>query len=317
MTTDRWQYSKVILILILVLLHIVLIISGNGSYGGADNITHFRIARYAFDYPHLFFDHWGKPVFTALVAPFTLVGYKAAQIFNVVTGALTIWLSYKILQENQIRTNPVLLFLIGFSPMYFLLMQSVLTEVLMSFFLVLAIWLTQKSKLWLAAIVLSFLPFIRTESILVWPVFVLFFLYRRNYLAVALLSAGSLFYSITGSFFTGDILWIINQMPYSVNNNLYGSGELLHFVKHTNEIIGFPFAIFLVIGIAVWAFKVFRKIDFTDDNFWLFVIVTGSWTVYFLAHSYVWWKGISSLGLIRVMAGIVPLVAITAALGVN
>ena len=41
---------------------IILAINTDGFYGGADNIQHFRLARGALKYPHLFLDLWGKPV---------------------------------------------------------------------------------------------------------------------------------------------------------------------------------------------------------------------------------------------------------------
>jgi multisubunit Na+/H+ antiporter MnhE subunit len=42
-------------------------------------------------------------------------------------------------------------------------------------------------------------------------------------------------------------------------------------------------------------------------------LIAGSFLAYFVAHSYVWWKGTgSSLGLERVIAGVCPLAALIA-----
>jgi hypothetical protein len=291
---------------------------GNGAYGGADNIAHFRIARFAFHYPRLFFDHWGKPVFTLLMAPAAQFGFKATQILNVIIGLATLFLSVQVLKNCEIRFNPAYLFFVAFAPMYFLLMQSCLTEVLLSFTLVLAIWLFQKDKFGLAAVLLSFLPFIRTEAVVVIPFFLTAFIWQKKYYTIPLLITGSLFYSITGYFVYGDLLWIIHQMPYSAGKSVYGHGGLFDFVRSYHEIIGRPFAIFLIPGTLVWSWQILKNFNPKTRNFWVFVLVTGSWMTYFAAHSFVWWKGTgSSLGLIRVMAGIIPLAAIPAVIGLN
>jgi hypothetical protein len=295
-----------------------LVFLGNGAYGGADNIAHFRIARYAFHYPRLFFDHWGKPVFTTLMAPAAQFGFKATQILNIIIGLVTIFLAMEILKKNVVRFNPAYLFFVAFAPMYFILMQSCLTEVLLSFALVLAIWLYLNDKSGLAAVLLSFLPFIRTESIVVIPFFMAAFIWERKFYTIPLLLVGSLFYSITGYFVYRDFLWIIHQMPYSAGTSIYGHGGLFDFVRSYNEIIGRPFALFLILGTLVWSWQILKNFSLRDKNFWFFILVMGSWMTYFAAHSYVWWKGTgSSLGLIRVMAGIIPLAAIPAVIGLN
>ena len=59
-----------------------------------------------------------------------------------------------------------------------------------------------------------------------------------------------------------------------------------------------------------WAYTFIKRKSLTDKDSVLFLLITGSWVVYFAAHSYVWWKGTGgSLGLIRVMGGIIPLAA--------
>ena len=307
----------VILIVLLVFFTLILFL-GNGAYGGADNIAHFSIARYAFEYPRLFFDHWGKPVFTLLMALPAQLGFKAAQWANLLVGLATIFLSADILKKSSVRFNPGYLFFIAFSPMYFLLMQSCLTEVLLSFFLMLAIWLFLSGNYGFAAIVLSFLPFVRTESVVVIPFFIAGFLWKRKYFTLPLLLTGSLLYTIAGYFIYQDLLWIIHQMPYDTGGSIYGHGGLFDFVTRYDEIFGLPFTIFLVAGLLIWSWQILKKPDLSSNGFWLFVLATGSWMTYFAAHSYVWWKGTGgSLGLIRVMAGIIPLAAFAALAGLN
>ena len=52
------------------LLYLCIVLLSTGVYGDADSYTHFQIAKYAFKYPYLLLNLWGKPVFTLLAAPF-------------------------------------------------------------------------------------------------------------------------------------------------------------------------------------------------------------------------------------------------------
>src|ERR1700751_4484090 len=54
-----------------------------GSHGGGDCYAHYKIAHYAFKYPRLFLDLWGKPVFTLLSSPFAQFGFIGIKIFNI------------------------------------------------------------------------------------------------------------------------------------------------------------------------------------------------------------------------------------------
>jgi len=129
------------------------------GYGGADNITHYQIAKYAFSRPELFLDLWGKPVFTTLLAPFTLFGFLTAKAFNLIVAVVTLWLSAKIAKRLFPGSELFVIVLIAFSPVYFQLAVSCLTEILFSFILVAAVYLFIQNRFVFSAVVLSFLPF--------------------------------------------------------------------------------------------------------------------------------------------------------------
>lgn len=282
------------------------------GYGGADNIAHYQIAKYAFKYPELFLDLWGKPVYTALLAPFAQLGYKIANSFNILAAVVTMLLSVKI--TNRIFPGKALfsVVLIAFAPVYFFLSVSCLTEVLFSLFLLTAVYFVVEKRFDLSAIILSFLPFIRSEGVIILPVFAIAFLLQRSYRSILFLAVGSLFYSLIGYFVFGDFLWIITQQPYSMGESIYGSGELFHFVKKSNFIFGIPLLVLICFGLVYWTFELIKKRNFRSDNAILFITIVGSWILYFAAHSYVWWKGTGgSLGLTRVIGGVIPLAVLT------
>jgi len=313
------KYNVLFLILTgIFLLQLVLIFCSIDFYGGADNITHFRIARYAWKYPTQFLDLWGKPVYTTLVFPFSLFGIQFARLFNVLVGLIAILFTIKTLRLYEENSTILPVVFIAFSPMYFLLMQSCMTEILFSLFLIVSFWLFFKERYCWAAVVLSFLPFVRSEGIVIFPLFLVALLLSKKYWAVPFLAVGSLFYTLVGYPHFQDWLWIIHQTPYSLGASVYGSGSLLHFIVESPKIFGEPFLIFLVIGLIAWTIKILKSFNPTAKPFLFYFLIAGSFVAFFAAHSYVWWKGTGgSLGLIRVIAGVVPLAAIIAVVGFN
>jgi ABC-type cobalt transport system substrate-binding protein len=296
----------------------ILVFFSEGFYGGSDSIAHFRISHFAFRYPHLFFDHWGKPVFTIASSLFSQIGFKGIQLYNIVSGLLTCFVTYKTVKILNERNALLVIVFVVFAPVYFILFFSGLTEITFSLILIIGVYLILKQKNILAALALSFLPFARTEGIVILVVFIFFFLIYRKYKSLPFFLTGFLFFSISGWAFHDDFLWVIYSMPYTGAQNIYGSGSLFHFVNSSPEIFGIPLVIVLIVGIISLGLKlVFKKeSDNQARNEFLYIFLP--FFAYFLAHSFVWWKGIGgSLGLTRVMAGILPLVAILGVKGYN
>jgi hypothetical protein len=299
-----------------ILLQVFLIIISESAYGygGADNIAHYQISRYSFKYPELLLDLWGKPVYTLLSAPFAQFGYNVAKIFNVMIAIFTLLISAKIAK----RLFPVLLssffvvLFIAFSPVYFLLAASCLTEVLFSFLLVAAVYLFIRKRFILAAVVLSFLPLVRSEGIVLFPVFAVALVLSRSYRSLPFLITGLVFYSVIGYFVYGEILWLISRQPYSMGESIYGSGSLFHFLKHSPSIFGIPLLILIFFGLIFWVSGLAKRFSLLNPDTILFILIAGSWITFFAAHSYVWWKGTGgSLGLTRVIGSVIPLAALT------
>ena len=320
--TNFWKaiekQSLYIAVSLIVIIQVYLLLFNGETYGGADNIQHFQIARYAFKYPELFLDLWGKPVYTGIIAPFAPLGYSVVKGINLLLAVCTLFLAGKLSRDLVQGTSLYTILLIAFSPVYFFLMITCLTEVLFSLVLVSAVYLFYKNKLAFSAIILSFIPFVRSEGLVLFPVFALAYFLRKAYGQILLLAVGTIFFSLIGFFAFGDLLWILHRFPYSMGDSVYGHGSLLHFVMNSNFIFGVPFLILLVLGLIYWLFQIFRKFSFKDENLILFIVITGSWLGYFVAHSYVWWKGTGgSLGLTRVIGAVIPLAALTAAKGIQ
>ena len=282
-----------------------------------DGLCHYRIARYGWFHPKLFFDHWGKPFFTLLTFPFAQFGFLGMKIFNVIGGILSAFFAYKIARELKMSNALLVIFFTLFAPIYIHLMNSALTEVLLGLFIVLTVYLFLKEKYLLSTILFSFMPFIRNEAIIFFPLIIVFLIINRKSKILPFLLTGFVLYSIAGYFVLGDILWVINKMPYTGASQVYGSGTFMHFMNKTKSIFGIPVTILAVVGMIIMAVslrKRYRNIQYYNEVLLILFPALG----YYFAHTVVWWLGIgSSGGNTKVMASIAPLIAILALKGFN
>jgi hypothetical protein len=312
-------FNNPILVLpILLIVHLVVLFVSETAHGGADMIGHYFISHYAFKYPYLLFDHWGKPFYTLLASPFALMGFVSARLFSILCGLFSVYFIMRILNGLGARLHWLAYLGFAFAPMFFHVMQSTLTETLLGLMLVVVVFLVMKEKYMLSAFIISFMPFVRTEAVIFFPIIASVYIYRKQYLAIPWLLAGAIIYTVAGYFFHHDWFWIINKMPYSIGSSIYGKGELLHFVRNHNLITGWPISVLLLTGTILWTWEILKTGFRPDTKTQLLLLITFLWISYFAAHSIVWWKGMGgSLGLIRVMAAIVPLMAIPALYGLH
>ena len=309
------RYIPVAVIFIIVVVYTIFVFLSEGTVGGADDMTHFRYSRYAFQNPYFFIHHWGKPFFTALTSPFAQFGWNGVRIFNVLAGAAAAWFTYKTAKLLGLSYPVLAIFMVISSPMYVVLMLSGMTEILFSLVLILVIYLFYRKNFIWSALLLSFLPFVRTEAVVIFPLFLLAYAWNRQWKAIPFMAVGFVFYSIAGSFHFNDILWVIHEIPYKGNTKeLYGSGDLLHYVNNSKYIFGLAMANLMIAGLLIWAADPFLK-HRKGWKEWLMemLVVYMPFIVYLAAHSYVWWKGLgNSVGLIRVIAAIIPSAALLA-----
>ncbi|TNE80714.1 MAG: hypothetical protein EP332_06770 [Bacteroidetes bacterium] len=291
--------------------------------GGEDGVQHYLIARYAVQHPGNLLDHWGKPLFTLFAMPFAQFGMLGVQFLNILLGLLSaylVYLSAKELGLKQAWLGPLFLLC---SPLYLYSLPSAITEVLFSTVGIGAFYLALKQRYTASAILISFIPYARTEGNIIMLMFFVGFVYGRAFRAIPFLITGTLIYSLAGYFYFDDFLWIWHQNPYNNSASaIYGSGPFLHYFQSGREIWGKGLMWLWGIGTVVFTWVMLRKLklkqSWTKPEGLLLWMVFGSFFAYLFGHSYVWWKGLSaSLGLIRVMAGTMPFAVLIALYGVH
>src|SRR5690606_20495102 len=145
------------------------------------------------------------------------------------------------------------------TPLYFTLLFSGLTEPLFAFVLIITTYLFINKRWIFGALLLSFLPFVRSEGLIFIGVFAFYLMLKKHWKYIPLLGVGHVFYAITGYFIYHDFLWIFNRIPYAKLSSTYGSGRLIHFVDQLYYVVGLPIYLLLCLGIFVIVFNAIKK----------------------------------------------------------
>jgi hypothetical protein len=285
---------------------------GTGDTG--DSITHYFYARYAPQHPALFFHHWAKPLFVLLASPFAQLGFNGIKFFNLINATLTLWLTYKLAKQLNFTNSSLAVLILATCSGYFTLTFSGLTEHLFALLLVGSVLLLVKEKYVLGSLLVSFLPFVRSEGLLIIGVVGLFLIIKKQWKSLPLLSVGHVVYGLAGATVHGSVFWIFSKIPYSVMH-AYGKGGLFDFFEKLYYMTGIPQFAFWVLGLLAIGFLLKKGPPQYKD---VLTLVYGSFFALFIAHSLFWYLGIfMSMGLSRVLNAVMPMFALIGLCGFN
>jgi hypothetical protein len=294
--------------------YIALRYDGTGDSG--DAVQHFLYAKYAFQHPENLFNHWAKPLFTLIAAPFAQFGFIGIKIFNSLNFALTLYFTYRIAAQLRLRHAWLVVLILATCSQFFTLIFSGLTEHFSALLLVVVIHLFLRKEYVWATLIVSFLPFVRSEGLLLIGVTGLYLLAEKRWRVLPLLAVGHLVYSVAGWFVFHDFLWVFNRIPYA-SLSAYGHGTWYHFIEKLYYGTGLPQYILWIFGILGSFFYIFDKKQ-TPQYKRLFGLILGYFFILLIAHSAFWYFGIfNSFGLARVMNTVMPAFALIALVGFN
>lgn len=283
--------------------------------GGEDGVMHHLFARYVPEHPQNLLDQWAKPLYVLLSVPFAQFGMYGSLLFNVLLAILSMYFVWRTAENLGMESPwlaPALLFS---STIYFYCVPSAVTEILFGFLLSWAIFESSRSRYAMAAALISFLPFARNEGNGLILIFFIGLLVMKQWKAIPWLALGTVVYSIAGSFYFEDLFWVYNKQPYHDASDIYHHGTWWHYVDKSIAIWGIPLYLLWILGTVFMLFRIIKTLIKKEKItqvfwFWLF-FVFGSFYVYLTGHTIVWALGKSaSLGLIRVMAAVMPACAL-------
>lgn len=301
----------------LLIISLAVVFAFSGTYDTGDSLMHFQFAHWAYSNPKNLLDHWAKPFFTLLASVFAYFGFGGMKVLQCLMLFGTGFFTWKIGQRLEFKYAWIAAIFTSAAPEVFRAQMSGLTEPMFAFFLAFGIYLLLDEREILGALILSVLPFIRTEGFLVLPAFGIFLLvFQRNWKANLALATATLIYSLIGGIVFGDFLWIWTQNPYAGGRENYGIGNYAHFFEKYILIVGVPLYALQILGHLAIPVQLFRK-QITYPKAFFLCILLPFW-IYFGAHVYFWATGTGhSMGMHRVLIAIVPLGTIIAVLGLE
>jgi hypothetical protein len=273
-----------------------------------DGLMHFNISQASWSDPILFLSHWGKPLFILLSSPFAQFGLGGVVLFNILLFGLTVGVAWKIMKHFSV--------LIVFQCLFPLVLLSAfdytnnvlagLTEPLFGFCTLLALWFLISNRWTWFAVVVSFMPFMRSEGQLAVVLGLLVLLGTKQFKNILFLGLGFLLYSGVGYFAFHDFMWYFTMSPYQPENDIYGHGNWYDYLLAYKMYLG-------NIGLLVFLFGTFRLFYLFYTKQWKeiqFPVLFFSYGLFFgilISHSYFWAKGMNgSCGLTRIATQAMP-----------
>ena len=295
-----------------------------GVEGGMDSYGHYLITRFSWLHPkELLLDQWGKPLYNILASPFAQFGMMGVIVFNILLLIGTSWIVYFTARKLHMNFAWLAFVFCLASPIWFDNTITGLTEPLNAFLLMVVVYMFVSKRIITASIIAGFLPFARSEGYVIIAVIGFYLLFvLKHYKAFGLLLVGTAVMSVVGWIVEGNPTWIYDTNPYIKyqiestikKENICGSGALLHYVKSLPFVMGKTRLVFFVSGLVVVLLRYLRKPKerVNQNAFYLFA---GIYTLYFVVHSLIWYKGaMGSCGYTRVLVVIEPLAAIIMAM---
>lgn len=288
------------------------------TYDTGDSIQHYMIARFVPQHPLNLLDAWGKPLFTLVAAGPAQAGFLGMKLLQCALVALSAWLAYGVARRLHMTWPALVILLCYAAPDYFRIQFSGLTEPLFGTLLIGAVALAVADRPVLSTVLISWLPFVRSEGALLWGLWVLYLVWNGYWRALPWLALGYAVYSVVGGLALGDYGWLFTNNPYSLHSQ-YGSGRWATFVEHYPTLLGWPTTLLFAVGAVYmlrrllvarnWGQRLFRA---------ELLLLCGPIVVHTLAHSLFWAFGLfGSFGLTRVMTVLVPLCALVALRGLG
>ena len=297
-------------LLVLVVFQIYLISSSDGFYR-IDEGTHFIDDVSALKNPSISIGVWqrfGSVWIFALPAQF---GHVTVKVFASLLFLLTIFITYKVAEIEQLPHREWIIVLLGFQPVFLDISFTCLTELPAALFLILSYYLYKISWWRLSLCAASFVFLFRYEMSFFAILIFVAALYDRKYYALPFALIGPILWFMFAWIWTGDPTWLPREFVHFGRLPKYLGGTTWdHYLTSSFDIFG-KIQVGLVIVLLVY-YLIDRKIRFP------IVLLTVLWCVAInsLASDKDFnWTG--SVGDLRYLAPVAPLVGILALAGLS
>ncbi|PHI20605.1 hypothetical protein CEQ90_07595 [Lewinellaceae bacterium SD302] len=312
------RYRVSIWLGLIIIQQAILLFFMDGTGDDGDSVNHYIHNKYVFDYPELLINSWARPFYTLLAAPFSRFGFIGVKFFNSIMAIGSGFLAFKVARQMKVPNAELAMPLLLCMPHYLQLSLSGLTEPMFSFMAIAGLFLLARERNTLAALVFSFMPFVRPEGLFFLALAAVYFMLRREWLRyIPLLLFGHLFYTLFGTlFFEQSWNWVFAKNPNIALAPTYGkTGTWIHYIKGLLNILGIPIYVFFWVGVLAITIPLLQRIKELRRHLIPAFLLAGVFSV-IGAHTIFWKFGLfKSFGLTRNMLTIAPYIAVVALTG--
>ncbi|MCS7019170.1 MAG: hypothetical protein RMJ87_09905 [Cytophagales bacterium] len=294
--------------------------SADGFYQ-QDEAAHFLSMRGFWFSPNSILSNWAKPGYKLIYALPALAGAKFVTLFNCIVAALTAWLAYRVAEQLGSRIPALAFFALALQPLWFNLAFRNYSEIITACLLTWGIWQHLQQKWTTAALVASYITFIRQEFYPFLGLYFVWLAFHRKWLSAFLLATFPLIQNIWGWSITGDPLYLLHQILQSGSEigDAFPRKGFDHYFRMSATIYGAPVVlatvVYLTMRIAQAKNNVRMLLQKPDTIVWLVFVL------YFLMYCLFNWQtvhiGPSGGGNLRYVLVIAPLAAVMTAFAVE
>jgi len=243
---------EVVALLILIGFEVYLIASSEGFYY-IDEGAHFVDDYLAFRHPSISMGVWQRFGSVWIFMVPAQFGPVAVKIFASLLFLLTIFITYKVAELEQLPFKEWIIVLVGFQPVFLDISFTCLAELPATFFLVLAYYFYKKSS-WRLSLSFASLVFLCRYEMSFLAILLFLIAYRRRkYYALPYAVIGPALWFGMSWIWTGDPTWLVTQFVNFGNIPKFIEGTTwYHYLKHSTDIFG-TIQVWLVVASLLFA----------------------------------------------------------------
>ncbi len=216
-----------------------------------DEVSHFLNMRRFWHDPSFILGNWAKTGYKIFFVIPALLGVKVVHFLNAVIAAFSCYAAYKLSQKIDSRLPLLAFVILATQPFWIQLSYRSYAETTAAFLLILSVYFhMNKQPLW-AALILSYNVNVRQELFPIWGLYILWLLWKRQWIPFLAMGLFPILYNIWGWAETGDILYLKNQMFGTIAHiqEGFGSGAMgfWHYPKMSIVVFGAVTVLFIII----------------------------------------------------------------------
>ncbi|MCU0451094.1 MAG: hypothetical protein MUC97_14850 [Bernardetiaceae bacterium] len=296
--------------------------SASDGFYQQDEAAHFLSMRGFWYAPNSVLSNWAKPGYKLLYALPALGGSGVVTLVNCLVAALAAWLAYKIAEQLGSKLPGLAFAAAALQPLWVNLSFRNYSEIVSATLLAWAVWLQLRQRPAGAALVISYITFIRQEF---YPIAGLYFLYlawQKKWLPALLLAVFPLLQNAWGGLLEKDWLYLPHQILTSSDQigGAFPRKGFEHYFLMSITIFGSVVTTLALAYLLARALEKVKKVaDTAQDRaaYWLVVPSVIYFAMYVVFNTQALNLGPSGGGNLRYLLIISPLLAGLAGLGVE